>query len=135
MPPSRQGGLVGEVQPGPYTGLMLYLGWALSLVAVYSEVCRPKLQKCGGTRPGRCGGRACLAAVSFLSLSGGPWGPVGVEAPGSRPVHGSWTAPARIRDGTQGIANFKGSSFNCSPWGEFRGWTAAGFFFVHGSTA
>ena len=33
-----------------------------------------------------------------------------MEAPGSRPVHGSLTAPARIRDGTQGIANLKGGS-------------------------
>ena len=136
MPSSRQGGLVGEVQPGPYTGLMLYLGWALSLVAVYSEVCRPKLQKCGGTRPGRCGGRACLAAVSFLSLSGGPKGPVGVEAPGSRPVHGSWTAPARIREGTQGIASLKGCSCNCSRWGGVSGLGRGRFSFrAYGSTA
>ena len=119
MPPSRQGGLVGEVQPGPYTGLMLYLGWALSLVAVYSEVCRPKLQKAGGTRPGRCGGRAVFGR-SFVSFPfGRPWGPVGVEAPGSRPVHGSWTAPARIRDGTQGIANPKGSSSTAALGGSF----------------
>ena len=29
----------------------------------------------------------------------------------------------------------QGQQFNCSPWGEFRGWAAAGFFFVLGSTA
>ena len=70
----------------------------------------PNYKRQGGTRPGRCGGRAVFGR-SFVSFPfGRPCGPVGVEAPGSRPVHGSWTAPARIRDGTQGIANFKGSS-------------------------
>ena len=39
------------------------------------------------------------------------------------------TAPARIRDGTQGIAKPKGGSY-CRLWVEFRGWAAAGFIFV-----
>ena len=79
----------------------------------------PKLQETGGTRPGRCGGRAVFGR-SFVSFPfGRPWGPVGVEAPGSRPVHGSWTAPARIRDGTQGIANPKGSSSTAALGGSF----------------
>ena len=38
------------------------------------------------------------------------------------------TAPARIRDGTQGIAKPKGGSY-CRLWVEFRGWAAAGFIF------
>lgn len=77
-----------------------------------------------------------MAAVSFLSLSGGPWGPVGVEAPGSRPVHGSWTAPARIRDGTQGIANLKGGSCKLQLLGGVSGLGRGRFLFrAYGSTA
>ena len=107
---------------GLITGSRFFdLGWTLALCccAMYSEVCWPKLQETGGTRPGRCGGRAVFGR-SFVSFPfGRPWGPVGVEAPGSRPVHGSWTAPARIRDGTQGIANLKGSSSTAALGGSF----------------
>ena len=77
MPPSRQGGLVGEVQPGPYTGLMLYLGWALSLVAVYSEVCRPKLQNLGGLAPDVVGGELVWPQFRFFPFRAalrGRWG-------------------------------------------------------------
>ena len=106
---------------GLITFTIFDLGWTLAMrcCAMYSEVCWPKLQEAGGTRPGRCGGRAVFGR-SFVSFPfGRPWGPVGVEAPGSRPVHGSWTAPARIRDGTQGIANPKGSSSTAAFGGSF----------------
>ena len=77
---------------------------------MYSEVCGPNYKMQEGLAPDVVGGEFVWPQFRFFPFSGGPWGPVGVEAPGSRPVHGSLTAPARIRDGTQGIANLKGGS-------------------------
>ena len=71
-----------------------------------------------------------MAAVSFLSHFGWPFGACGEEAPGSRPVHGSWTAPARIRAGTQGIANLKGGSCELQLLGGVSGLGRGRFFFV-----
>ena len=77
-----------------------------------------------------------MAAVSFLSPFGWPLGAGGEEAPGSRPEHGSWTAPARIRDGTQGIANLKGGSCKLQLLGGVSGLGRGWFLFrAYGSTA
>ena len=134
MPPSRQGGrFLGEVQPGPYYRFTCPdLGWTLSLM-----VCRctarfvAQTTKCkGGLAPDVVGGERCLAAVSFLSLSGGPGG---LWGGGSR-----FQAGARVLDRTgtdkgwySRYSQPQGQQCNCSPWGEFRGWAAAGSFFVH----
>ena len=71
----------------------------------------PNYNMQGGLAPDVVGGEFCLAAVSFLSPFGRPLGAGG--GGGSRFQAGArvLTAPARIRDGTQGIANFKGGSF------------------------
>ncbi len=90
--------------------------------------------KCRGDSPRTSGGRVCLAAVSFLSPFGWPRGACGGEAPGSRPVHGSWTAPARIRGGTQGIANLKGCSCKLQFLGGFGAGPRQVSFSCNGST-
>ena len=118
MPPSRRGGpwrtekgtdgngLGGFVRHVPYDRSPFLCG------AVYSEVCGPNYKKQGVLAPDV--GGASLFGRSFVSFPlGWPMRAVEGEAPGSRPVHGSWTAPARIRGGTQGIAKPKGGS--CQP--------------------
>ena len=114
----------------PYYLMFLDLGWALSLTIMPCTVrFVAQTTKCRGDSPRTSGGRVCLAAVSFLSPFGWPSWAWGEEAPGSRPVHGSWTAPARIRAGTQGTANPKGDSLKLSVLGGVSG-PGRGRFFV-----
>ncbi len=86
MPPGRQGGLLQEgkaraILLQPSFNMSFDSGWTLALLlrcAVYSEVCWPKLQKAGGTRPGRCGGRVVFGrsfvSFPFRAALGGRWG-------------------------------------------------------------
>ncbi len=95
--------------------------------AVYSEVCGPNYKMLGDS-PRTPGGRV-LFGRSFVSFHlGGPLG-LGGEAPRFQASAWVLTALARIRGGTQGIANLKGCSFNCSPWGRVSG-LGRGRFFV-----
>jgi hypothetical protein len=130
MPPSRQG---GPSQGGTARASIIYLLTWLDLLLQLCRVQRGLLAQTtilrGDSPRTLWGASCCLAAVSFLSPFGRPLGAGG--GGGSRFQAGArvLTAPARIRDGTQGIANPKGCSFNCSPWGRVSGLGRGRFLF------
>ena len=118
MPPSRQG---GPSQGGTARASIIFLLTWLDLVLQLCRVQRGLLAQTtilrGDSPRTLWGASCCLAAVSFLSPFGRPLGAGG--GGGSRFQAGArvLTAPARIRDGTQGIANLKGGSLLTAAFG------------------